>query len=149
MTATQRWAVAASRIRGLHAGEHGLSHWVRQRVSALLMLVLLGWFVWFAGALLVATPSIGRGLQPLSGLLHSPCHALLLVLFLGLGLWHGMLGMRVIVEDYVRCPCGKAVILVGLYGITLLTGAAATLAIVTLHVASQVAFTAQPAVVPF
>ena len=69
-------------------------HWLFQRISALVLIPLLLWFLSLIPQLLTAP--------------HATIHAMvsgswMLLLFVTLMLWHGSLGMEVIYEDYVPC----------------------------------------------
>ena len=70
-------------------------HWFYQRISAIAMIVLLGWMavlvISLAGAdYLAAVQIVGQ-----------PVNKVLIALFMIIGLWHGALGLQVIAEDYV------------------------------------------------
>ncbi len=83
----------------------GSSHFLAQRVSALLLIPLLPWFC-FA---LASLPNSSRA--DVAGWLHSPVNALALVAFIIVGSYHGALGMQVIVEDYVSPGVAQRILL--------------------------------------
>jgi succinate dehydrogenase / fumarate reductase membrane anchor subunit len=80
---------------GLGAAGEGVSHWWSQRVTAV-ALVLLG--VWFVASL-VRLPDLGYA--AVTAWMAAPVNAVLLTLLLGTVTYHSMLGVQVVVEDYV------------------------------------------------
>lgn len=83
------------RVLGLGSAGEGVSHWWSQRVTAV-ALVLLG--VWFVCAL-VRLPDLGY--VTVAAWIAAPVNAVLLSLLLGTMIYHSMLGVQVVVEDYV------------------------------------------------
>jgi succinate dehydrogenase / fumarate reductase membrane anchor subunit len=94
------------RARGLGSAKHGVGHFIGQRVSAVALIFLLLWAVWAAGR--VARGGFGEA----EALLASPVAAALAILAVVVGFYHAMIGMRVIVEDYIHRPASKAVLLI-------------------------------------
>lgn len=116
-----------SRARGLGSAKHGLHHWIAQRISAVALLFLV---VWFVSALLSAVSQD----KDIIELVAHPLHAVAFVLFLGTALYHGALGVQVVIEDYVHCECGKTFLLLAVKFVAIVTAVAAILAILTFHV---------------
>ncbi len=116
-----------SKARGLGSAKEGLHHWLAQRVSAVALLLLS---IWFITALLSAS-SQGRDIVEL---VSNPLHAVAFVLFLGTALYHGALGVQVVIEDYVHCECAKNFLLIAVKFVAIVTAVAAILAILTFHV---------------
>lgn len=84
------------RVRGLGSAKEGVQHWWRQRLTAIALVPLLIWLV--AG--LVA--SAGADHAGASAWLGSPVTFGLMLLVVTVGFWHAMLGLQVVVEDYVH-----------------------------------------------
>ncbi|NYT77177.1 succinate dehydrogenase, hydrophobic membrane anchor protein [Alcaligenaceae bacterium] len=82
--------------RRLGASKSGVHHWWVQRVTAIALIPLSIWFLFFLGALVHASyPMVLTTIaQPVPAIL-------LMVLSLCL-FWHGALGIQVIIEDYVH-----------------------------------------------
>jgi succinate dehydrogenase / fumarate reductase, membrane anchor subunit len=89
-------SASTGRVLGLGAAGEGTAEWWAQRVSAV-ALALLG--VWFLQAL-IRLPDFGH--DTVAAWLHRPVHALLLMLFIATAAYHSELGVKVVVEDYVR-----------------------------------------------
>lgn len=112
-----------ARARGLGSAHEGAGHWWLQRLTAA-ALVPLG--VWFAAGC-VRLAGLGHG--EFTALVADPLNAVLLLLFLGAGLYHGWLGARVVVEDYVASPGRRVALLALLAGAGWLAAAVAGLAV--------------------
>jgi succinate dehydrogenase / fumarate reductase membrane anchor subunit len=94
------------RVRGLGAAKHGVGHFIGQRVSAVALIFLVLWGVYSALGLVQADYA---GAQ---AWIRSPWHAIPLAFVLGAALYHGQLGMRVVIEDYVHTPLSKNALLI-------------------------------------
>lgn len=87
-----------ARARGLGSAKHGVRHWWLQRASALLLLLLTAW-------LLFAMVSLtGAGYEEALVFMGKPFNATCALLFVITGLYHAMLGMQVVIEDYIHAP---------------------------------------------
>jgi len=91
------------RVLGLGSAKDGTDHWWAQRVSAVALLFLGGWF----GYSLVRLES--QTYLDVIRFIGQPLNAVLLALF-GLALaYHSYLGVQVVIEDYVHTPGTKVV----------------------------------------
>jgi succinate dehydrogenase membrane anchor subunit len=87
-----------ARARGLGAAGEGLGHWKAQRLTAVSNAVLVLWFVFSAMGL------AGAGYEEVRAWLASPLSATLMILLIVSVFYHAMLGLQVIIEDYVQHP---------------------------------------------
>ena len=94
---------ALGRARGLGSAKEGVAHWWVQRVTALLLIPLVLWFV----ASLLA--HLGADYTGVIAWLHEPLTYGLMVLLLGAMFWHAALGLQVVLEDYVHGEAAKLV----------------------------------------
>ena len=85
-----------ARARGLGSAKSGVHHWLAQRISAVLLLLLLPWLAYGLVCL------VGTGQQEAAAFIARPWNATLLLLSLLVLLYHGMLGLQVVIEDYVH-----------------------------------------------
>ncbi len=116
-----------AKVRGLGSAKDGTHHWLMQRVTAIAMIFLTLWFV--PTSLGAVFDNVGS----LQAWLSSPVNALLLFVFIGMMLYHGKLGMQVVIEDYVHCHMGKPLLLlINCLGFLLLF-VMATMAMAKLH----------------
>jgi succinate dehydrogenase / fumarate reductase, membrane anchor subunit len=83
------------RVLGLGAAKEGPAHWWSQRMSAV-ALVALG--LWFAASLLRFD---SFGYATVLRWAADPVNAVLLGLTVGAMIYHSMLGLQVVIEDYV------------------------------------------------
>lgn len=95
-----------AQVRGLGAARAGTTHYIRQRVSALALIVLVPWFVYTG---LVA---IKGGYADAVSWLGSPINAVLVVLTLGAAFYHMRLGMQTVIEDYISRTSTRQALLI-------------------------------------
>ena len=93
------------RVTYLGSAGNGSGHWYAQRVSAV-ALVLLG--LWFIGALVTLG---GATHQNVVAWLSSPVSGALAVLLVLSAAWHALLGLQVVIEDYVGDKGTRVVVL--------------------------------------
>jgi len=84
------------RARGLGSGKTGTSHWWYQRVTAVLLVLLVPWLI----GLLVSL--VGAGFEAARHVVARPWDAIPLAAFVIAAFWHAKLGMQVVIEDYVH-----------------------------------------------
>ena len=111
------------RARGLGSAQFGVSHWWTQRITAVGLVVLVLWFVVLALGLLHADYATARAAVA------KPWNAVLLIAFLVSALWHAVLGLQVVIEDYVHTRWKEIVLLVAIKFLAVLSVLAGTLAV--------------------
>ena len=84
-----------SRVTGLGSAKSGAGHWYAQRITAAALVLLGGWFV----AALVSLD--GASHANVMGWLASPISSALAVLLVVTAAYHALLGLQVVLEDYV------------------------------------------------
>lgn len=113
------------RVQGLGAAGDGVHHWWAQRVSAIALIPLTPLFVIPFGR------AIGGGAEALLATYGGFGHALVAVLFIAVVTWHLILGLQVVIEDYVHGAARVVTLLLAkLFCGTL--GAAGILAVATI-----------------
>jgi succinate dehydrogenase / fumarate reductase membrane anchor subunit len=83
-------------IYSLNSKEHGLQHWLLQKVSAILLIPLSLLFVYFFSAV------FGKGHEAVIVYFQNDFVALATALFLVVSLLHLKQGLQVVIEDYVH-----------------------------------------------
>lgn len=78
------------------AAGDGVSHWWAQRFSAILLVFLTIWLVYALASL------IGADHASAAAWLASPFNAAMAILFVVTSIYHGKLGLQVVIEDYVH-----------------------------------------------
>jgi succinate dehydrogenase / fumarate reductase, membrane anchor subunit len=106
-----------ARARGHGSAKHGVRHWLAQRISALFLLLLLPWLTFALISMAGATHTEAIAF------LSRPWNSTLLTLALLLLLYHGMLGLQVVIEDYVHQRALELVLHFAVRGLTLLAAA--------------------------
>jgi succinate dehydrogenase / fumarate reductase membrane anchor subunit len=84
-----------AKARGLGSSRSGLPHWRAQRITAIMLLLLIPWLLWSLVQL------SGSGHAEAAEFLADPMKASLAILLLLCMLYHAMLGLQVVIEDYV------------------------------------------------
>jgi succinate dehydrogenase / fumarate reductase membrane anchor subunit len=91
------------RVLGLGAAGEGVGHWWTQRVTSVALVLLGLWFVFE----LVRMPDLSYA--TVTSWIASPFTAVLLSLLIGTMVHHSLLGVQVVVEDYVSHHGAKIV----------------------------------------
>ena len=78
------------------AAGDGVSHWWAQRFSAILLVFLTIWLVYALASLIGADHAVA------AAWLSSPFNAAMAILFVVTSIYHGKLGLQVVIEDYVH-----------------------------------------------
>jgi len=96
-------------------GAHGFRHWWVQRLTAIALIPLS---VWFAAAIVAHA---GADRAALAAWLSAPVPAVLMILTIGAGLYHAVLGVEEVIVDYVPGACARlaGIVFVRLAGTTL------------------------------
>ena len=101
------------KARGLGSSQHGVSHWWVQRVTAV---ALVGLGLWLVALVL--------------RVLHADyATALLLIAFVVTAFWHAVLGLQVVIEDYVHTRWKEAALLIAIKFVAVLATLAGVLAV--------------------
>ena len=102
-----------SRVEGLGPARSGVEHFWKQRVTAVALIPLS---IWFAIAVLGL---VGADRDTVVAYLHQPVNAVLMILFILAALMHMMLGIQIVIEDYVPNEGQKIALLAAQPGLRL------------------------------
>ena len=91
-----RYRTPLKDVRGLGSAKEGTHHFIVQRLTALALIPLACWFLYFVVGLMHADYLTA------SDAVAKPWNAMLLIAFLVTMFWHAQLGMQVVIEDYVH-----------------------------------------------
>lgn len=111
------------RFRGLSTGKEGVNHWWMQRVSAIALTPLTLWF------LISLLGVIGADYETVVAWIGKPFNTVLLIALLVGVFYHAMLGLQVVIEDYIHVEGSKVLSLLVMKFALLLLGGAAVLAV--------------------
>ena len=109
--------------RGLGSSQSGVGHWWTQRMTAAALVLLGGWFVITVLCLLHADYATAHATVA------KPWNALLLIAFVLTMFWHAVLGLQVVIEDYVHTRWKEVVLLVAIKFLAVLGALASVLAV--------------------
>ena len=93
-----------ARARGHGSAKEGVHHWYAQRASAVLLVFLLAWMVYSIFSL------AGGGYEASRAFTANPVNTSFLGLLLVVVIYHAMLGLQVVIEDYVHKPAAEVVL---------------------------------------
>jgi len=111
------------RARGLGSAQSGVGHWWTQRVTAAALVLLGAWFVVTVLCLMHTDYDGARAIVA------KPWNALLLIAFVLTMFWHAVLGLQVVIEDYVHTRWKEVVLLVAIKFLAVLGALASVLAV--------------------
>jgi succinate dehydrogenase / fumarate reductase membrane anchor subunit len=117
---------AVRKVRYLGSAKSGTHEAWHMRVTSFALVPLTIAFVWLILSL------VGRDYNAVRTALGSPAIAILMLLFLLAGIYHMMLGMRTIIEDYVHGSHTKAWSLMGNTFFSICVGLACVYAVLRL-----------------
>lgn len=111
------------RVRGLGSAKEGSHHWWMQRVTAVALVPLTLWFV-------IALMGVVRAehAEVVAWIAH-PFNAFMLIAVLFATFYHAVLGVQVVIEDYLHDEPTKISLLMFLRFFLMLLGAVAVLAV--------------------
>ena len=121
------------RVLGLGSAKEGAGHWYAQRVTAIAQAILGLWFL-FALATLD-----GLDLAHVRAWVASPIVASLLLLYIATLAWHAILGLQVVIEDYVGAKSLRLAALISIKFALVLAGVAAAIAVLRLALGAPAA----------
>ena len=86
---------ALAKAQGLGSAKSGTMHWWMQRVTAVALIPLSFWVILFIKQLLSAP------FNDMQQWLVNPINASLLLAWVCIGFYHAVLGLQIVIEDYV------------------------------------------------
>ncbi len=117
------------RVRGLGSAKEGVQHWWMQRVTALALIPLSLWFI----ATIVGLTDSDHATA--IWWLGSPLTLGLMSLFLIALVYHAVLGLQVVIEDYIHSHAAKMILLllVQFAGVALVAAGIVSLLIIVIY----------------
>jgi len=112
-----------SQARGLGSARDGTGHWWAQRLTAIALVPLMLWFVWSIIGL------TGSDYATVHAWMAEPTHAGLLLILIYAAFYHSMLGLQVIIEDYVHVRWMEVFLMVAVRFASIFLGVAAAVAV--------------------
>ena len=106
----------------------GSHHWIMQRISALGLIPIVIWFV------LSILQIVQDPVNYMPVFFAYPLNAFMGVVFVIFSLYHGSLGMKIVIEDYISNKFQRHFYIILVNFISIVAGVAAVIAIIRLHV---------------
>lgn len=118
-----------SKAKGMGAAKDGTEHFWQQRLTALILIPLSLWL----GFSLAALPQADY--STVLEWLQSPFNSIALILFLMTSLYHGQMGVQVVIEDYIASTPLKLTLIIANKLLSLIAAVVAVFAIIKLAIA--------------
>lgn len=115
-------------VKGHGSAKNGTSHFIHQRVTAIALVPLCIWFV-ISIIVLLQNPK-----EVIPEYVISPINITFIVLFTCTAIYHGVLGLRVVIEDYIHCNFVKYSALIVLYFVSITTVVCGLISILGMHI---------------
>ena len=116
------------RVRGLGSAKEGVHHWWMQRVTAIALIPLSLWFV--ASLVFLSDVDHATAIQ----WLRAPVSLGLMSLFLVALIYHAILGLQVVIEDYIHGKAAKLILLLLIQFAGFALGAAGLIALLLITI---------------
>ena len=116
------------RVQGLGAAHSGTGHFWHQRMTAVALVPLGGWFAF------VVLGLVGASEASVLAFLAEPWNAILMAALVIILLYHMMLGLQVVIDDYVHAPGMKIFLMLLMRAFAIAVGAASLFALI--HIAA-------------
>ncbi len=102
-----QYATHLKKAKGLGSAHEGTDHWMKQKITAILNIPLVLWFVWSIVSLQGASHAQFVTWQA------QPANAVLMIMLIISVMYHAKLGAQVITEDYISTEWFKMLKLIG------------------------------------
>jgi succinate dehydrogenase / fumarate reductase membrane anchor subunit len=116
------------RVQGLGSSHSGVRHFWRQRMTATALIPLSIWFAWSMLGLVGASEVQALTFLTLSSV-GIPLNAILMGIFVVILLYHMVLGLQVVIDDYVHSEGGKIFLMLLIRAFALGVGATSLFAL--------------------
>lgn len=93
------------KVRGHGSAKSGTHHFWQQRVTAVVLVPLTLWFVW------AVVRYVGAPYSEVIAFLSHPVSGVAMVMFVSAALAHMVLGLKVVIEDYIHNEGSKVALL--------------------------------------
>jgi len=104
-----------SKAKNLGASGGGTHHWWHQRITAVILALMSVWVFYFFDQMSASNA------QEMIICLQKPLNVAMILIFFVTTMYHGVLGMQVIIEDYVHCRIMRLVSLLGIQIFAIIT----------------------------
>ncbi|CAG7592556.1 MAG: succinate dehydrogenase, hydrophobic membrane anchor protein [Candidatus Midichloria sp.] len=117
------------------SSKSAVNHYITQRLTAIVLIPIAVWFI-----VVVFKISKADSLAELGEQLLSPFNMITAILFVIAALYHGLLGTKEIVTDYIHCPALKKVLVSSLVLVTIISAIAGIFSLVYFFIMLKIFF---------
>jgi succinate dehydrogenase / fumarate reductase membrane anchor subunit len=104
-----------SKAKNLGAAGSGCHHWWHQRLTAIIISLMILWVISFFGD--ISKSNITTAISHL----RKPFNIIMLLILFFTVMYHAVLGMQVVIEDYISCRAYRFVLVVGIQIFAIIT----------------------------
>jgi succinate dehydrogenase / fumarate reductase, membrane anchor subunit len=104
-----------AKAKGLGSAKTGSHHWLMQRITGIILVICSIWSVVFVKYY------SGKDLTTFIDNLKKPYNIVAITIFILMSFYHAMLGMRVVIEDYISCVKLRNILIIGIQLFTIVT----------------------------
>lgn len=115
-----------ARVRHLGSAKGGTHHWWLQRVTALALVPLLLWFV------ISVIGMLGADHRSMVDWVSNPVTAAFLILLIIATFYHAVLGLQVVIEDYIHDRVARMAVLLLVQGLGFLLATVGVISVLSL-----------------
>ena len=101
--------------------------WWYQRITSIALIPIA---IWFVITILKITKASNNEIAAMIG---SPLNSVMLMIMIGIGIYHSTLGMKEIIEDYIHCKKMKFTLLIILKFVSFFTAIFGIIAVLVFH----------------
>lgn len=120
----KKFRSALSNAKNTGSAHSGVHHWWHQRFTAVILALMVLWFFLFVNGITAMETSA------LIAHLQKPLNIIILLIFSITAIYHSVLGMQVVIEDYVHCRIIRLMCLLFTQIFAIFTGVAFSLAVI-------------------
>ncbi len=104
--ANKKFQSPLGKARGLGSTGEGAHHWLMERVTSIAITPLVFWLIWSMIELR------GKSYWEFTQWLTLPWNAALLIMFIIGVFWHSIMGLQVVIEDYISSHAKKLLLII-------------------------------------
>jgi len=104
-----------SKAKNLGAASSGSHHWWHQRLTAIIISIMILWVIYFFGEI------SKKDFTTVISHLQKPFNIVMLVILFLTVMYHAVLGIQVVIEDYISCRIYRIVLIVGIQIFAIIT----------------------------
>lgn len=96
-----------AKVKGLGSAKSGAHHWWHQRLTAMILTAMSLWVIYF-----IKTAVLSEDQTSLIKYIQKPYNIIFSSVFVITTFYHSMLGLRVVIEDYISCTTTRTFLIV-------------------------------------